>query len=153
MKRVLRIILIVVVLVLVVIQLFSLTHTNPPVTREVRWNAPETRALAQRACFDCHSNETVWPWYAYVAPLSLRIQHHVDEGREHLNFSAWDQPNADAEEMAKLIRNGDMPLWDYLLMHPEAKLSAAEQEALIAGLEATLASDPPIERRRPGEGQ
>lgn len=150
MKRILRFIGIVLFVVLVIIQLFSFTHTNPPVTREVRWNAPETRALAQRACFDCHSNETVWPWYAYVAPLSLRIRSHVNEGREHLNFSTWDQPNADAEEMAKEIRNGEMPLWDYLLMHTEAKLSTAEQQALITGLEATLASDPPIERQRPG---
>jgi cytochrome c551/c552 len=149
-KRILRFIVILAVAVLVIIQLFSFTHSNPPVTREIHWNAPETRALAQRACFDCHSNQTVWPWYSYVAPISLRVQLYVNEGREHLNFSAWDQPNADAEEIAKMIRNGDMPLWDYLPLHPQAKLSTAEQEALIAGLEATLANDPPIERRRPG---
>jgi cytochrome c551/c552 len=149
-KRILRFIVILVVVVLVIIQLFSFTHSNPPVTREIHWNGPETRALVQRACFDCHSNQTVWPWYSYVAPISLRVQLHVNEGREHLNFSAWDQPNADAEEIVKMIRNGDMPLWDYLPLHPEAKLSTAEQEALIAGLEATLANDPPIERRRPG---
>lgn len=146
MKRIFRVIVVLLVLIIVVGQLFSLTHTNPPVTREARWNAPATRALAQRACFDCHSNETVWPWYSYVSPLSLLIRHNVNEGREYLNFSAWDQPNADIETMVELIRNGEMPTWDYLLAHPEAKLSATEQEALIAGLEATLAGDPPIER-------
>lgn len=144
MKRIFRGIVIVLGVVIVVGQLFSFIHTNPPVTREVRWNAPETRLLAQRACFDCHSSETVWPWYSYVSPLSLLIRHNVDEGREYLNFSAWDQPNADLETMVALIRNGEMPTWDYLLLHPEAKLSATEQEALIAGLEATLAGDPPL---------
>lgn len=139
---------IVLVILFVVIQFVPVSRTNPPVTQEVKWDAPATRELAQRACFDCHSNETVWPWYAYVAPLSLRVASHVDEGRERLNFSAWDQPNEDFDEIEKVISRGEMPLTDYLLMHPEAKLTDIETAALLAGLEATFANDPPIERAR-----
>lgn len=131
---------------LVLIQLIPVTRDNPPVTREVQWNAPETRALAQRACFDCHSSETVWPWYSYVAPLSLRVASHVHEGREHLNFSAWDQPNEDFEEIEEVLSRNEMPLSDYLLMHDEAKLTDAEKATLLAGLEETFANDPPIAR-------
>ncbi|MCB0126541.1 MAG: heme-binding domain-containing protein, partial [Caldilineaceae bacterium] len=120
-------------------------RTNPAVTREVQWNSPETRAIAQRACYDCHSNETVWPWYSYVAPVSLRVADHVAEGREHLNFSEWDRANEGLEEILETINKGEMPLSDYLLMHPEAKLTAEEQRALTEGLQATLTNDPPIE--------
>lgn len=146
MKRYLRIAGIIFALLFVLIQFIPVDRTNPTVSQEVKWDSAETRALAQRACFDCHSNETVWPWYSYVAPISLRVAEHVEHGREHLNFSAWDQSNEEFEEIEKLIRQGQMPLWDYLLAHSEADLSDAEKEALIAGLQATLANDPPIER-------
>lgn len=136
------------VVLLIGLQLVPLSRTNPPVTREVKWDSPETKALAQRACFDCHSNETVWPWYAYVAPVSMQVVHHVNEGRDRLNFSAWDQPNENMEEIAKTLKNGEMPLWDYLLIHTNAKLSADEQTKLIAGLEATLKQDPPVAHQR-----
>lgn len=137
------------------LQIYSLVginRTNPAVVQEVKWDSPETKALAQRACYDCHSNETVWPWYSYVAPVSLQVANHVEEGRGRLNFSDWTQPNEDFEEVQKVINNGEMPLWDYLLAHPEAKLSAEETQALIAGLEATFNNDPPIERQRPNFG-
>lgn len=136
------------IVLLIGLQLVPLSRTNPPVTREVKWDSPETKALAQRACFDCHSNETTWPWYAYVAPVSMQVVHHVNEGRDRLNFSAWDQPNENMEEIAKTLKNGEMPLWDYLLIHTNAKLSADEQTKLIAGLEATLKQDPPVARQR-----
>ncbi|ARA94491.1 hypothetical protein AWN76_015890 [Rhodothermaceae bacterium RA] len=136
------------VLLFVALQFVPVDRSNPPVSREVRWDRPETRALAQRACFDCHSNETVWPWYAYVAPVSWRVAGHVEDGRRHLNFSAWDQPNEDADEVEEVLREGEMPLWDYVLLHPEARLTGAETEALIEGLRATFAADPPVPRRR-----
>lgn len=148
MKKILRYVVIALVLIFILIQLIPIDRTNPAVTREVQWDSMETRALAQRACFDCHSNETVWPWYSYVAPVSLRVADHVVEGREHLNFSEWDRGNGDAEEIIETIKKGEMPLSDYLLMHSEAKLTAEETQALIEGLQATLASDPPIERQR-----
>lgn len=130
------------------IQFIPVNRTNPPVTREIKWNAPETKALAQRACFACHSNETVWPAYSYIAPISLRVANHVEEGRGELNFSAWDQPNADFDEVRENIERGEMPLKDFLLLHPEARLTAAETQQLIAGLEATFQQDPPIEKQR-----
>ena len=145
MKKIIRNIVIALIVVLVLIQLIPIDRTNPAVTREVQWNSPETRAIAQRACYDCHSNETVWPWYSYVAPVSLRVADHVAEGREHLNFSEWDRANEGLEEILETINKGEMPLSDYLLMHPEAKLTAEEQRALTEGLQATLTNDPPIE--------
>lgn len=150
MKRFLRNALFVLLGLLILIQFIPVQRDNPPVTQEVQWNSPETRALAQRACFDCHSNETVWPWYSYVAPLSLRVASHVHEGREHLNFSAWDQPNEDFEEIEEVIQRNEMPLSDYLLMHAEADLTDAEKQALLAGLAETFANDPPIDRSGSG---
>ena len=141
------------VILFVGIQFIPLNRSNPPVTREVKWDSPTTQALAQRACFDCHSNETVWPWYAYVAPISLRVADHVEEGRHVLNFSAWDQPNKDFGDIKEELNEGGMPLSDYLLMHSEAKLTAAEKEQLLAGLQATFANDPPIEREGGEEGE
>lgn len=129
-------------------QFVPVDRSNPPTTREVRWDAPETRALAVRACFDCHSNETRWPWYARVAPASWRVADHVAEGREHLNFSEWDRPNEDLDEVVEVMDHEEMPLWDYLLLHPEARLTEAETAALVEGLKRTMTDDPPIERRR-----
>jgi hypothetical protein len=124
---------------LLVIQLlpFGRDHTNPPVRREPPWNAPETRELAVRACFDCHSNQTVWPWYSKVAPLSWLIWSDVTRGRKELNFSEWDRPQREARESAGTIRKGSMPPWYY----PWAKLNTAERQALIRGLEATLGQE------------
>lgn len=113
-------------------------HANPPGHVEPRWDAPATRALAVRACFDCHSNETVWPWYSHVAPMSWLVQRHLDEGRRTLNLSEWDRPQKEARESAKTVRKGEMPPWFYVLLHPDARLTPAETQTLIAGLEATL---------------
>jgi Haem-binding domain len=117
---------------------FGRTHTNPPVRKEPSWDAPATRGLAVRACFDCHSNETVWPWYAHVAPLSWLIQRDVDEGRKALSFSEWDRPQKEARDSSEKVRKGSMPPWYY----PWARLSAVEREALIRSLEATLGKRP-----------
>ena len=95
------------------------------------------RDLAVRACFDCHSNETVWAWYSNVAPISWIVQQHVDEGREELNFSEWHVPQ-EADEAAETVREGSMPTRGYAALHPEARLSDDEQRALIAGLVATF---------------
>jgi len=88
-KRILIGIVLAGVIVLIAIQLvpYGHAHTNPPVTGDPQWDSPQTRELAKRACFDCHSNETVWPWYSNIAPVSWLIQHDVDEGRSRMNFS------------------------------------------------------------------
>ncbi len=120
-------------------------HTNPAVVAEPAWDLPETRALAVRACFDCHSNETIWPWYSNVAPISWLVQRDVDEGREKLNFSEWrvyveiedgedEEKEYEWDDIEEVIRSGEMPLPIYLVQHPEAKLSLAEKEQLIEGL-------------------
>jgi hypothetical protein len=152
MKRILKWGLIALVVIFVVLQLIPVDRSNPTVTREVKWDTPETRALAKRACFDCHSNETVWPWDGYIAPASWLMADHVAEGRSRLNFSEWDKPNTDLGEVTESIKEGQMPLSDYLLMHPNAKLTQAESEALVAGLTATMQQDPPIARPRRGGG-
>ena len=113
-------------------------HTNPPVRQEPAWNSPETRVLAKRTCFDCHSNETRYPWYSNIAPASWLTERDALEGRSKLNFSEWDRPQEDAEHAAEEIRKGEMPLWFYVPLHPDAKLSAADRIALSAGLQATI---------------
>lgn len=126
-------------------------HANPPVTAEPAWDSPRTRALAVTACFDCHSNETEWPWYTNIAPMSWLTQRDVDQGREALNFSEWDRPQ-EAEDVGEVIREGGMPPWTYTVLHPDARLSDAEKERLIAGLEATFLASPPIEDGGHGGG-
>jgi len=117
---------------------YGRSHTNPAGRVEPRWDTPATRGLAVRACYDCHSNETAWPWYSHVAPLSWLAQRDVDEGRRKLNFSEWDRPQKEARESAKTVRKGEMPPWFYTLIQRDARLGAAEAQALIAGLDATL---------------
>ena len=118
---------------------YGRSHSNPPVTAEPHWNAPATRALAVRACFDCHSNLTTWRWYSNIAPGSWLIQRDVDGGRSQFNFSEWNKPqDASAGDMVDAIRGGSMPPWYYTLMHPNAKLTALEQTTLIQGLQASI---------------
>lgn len=113
-------------------------HTNPPVTAEPKWNDQVTRQLAVRACFDCHSNQTVWPWYSNVAPFSWLVQSDVNEARADLNFSQFDKPQKAARRASHEVAEGDMPEIQYLLMHPKARLNAGEKAQLVAGLKATL---------------
>jgi hypothetical protein len=135
----------VVVGALVISQFVPLSRTNPPVTLEVRWDSPLTRELAHRACFDCHANLTTWPWYSRVTPASFLVVNHVNDGRRRLNFSEWDKPQrATFEDVQHDIDNGDMPIWNYVLLHPEAKLSPSERSQLVEGLRATFKSDPPM---------
>jgi mono/diheme cytochrome c family protein len=115
-------------------------HDNPPVAAEPAWDTPTTRELARRACFDCHSNETQWTWYSNIAPLSWLIQRDVDEGRDELNWSAWG-PDEEGDESAETVIEGSMPPDSYSLLHPEARLSDQEIDALVAGLVATFGSD------------
>ena len=113
-------------------------HANPPVLAEPTWDSPQTRELAVRACYDCHSNETDWRWYSNIAPLSWYIQKEVDEGREHLNFSEWDLTQEEASEAAQTVRDGEMPTPAYRMTRSRGRLTNAEEIALIQGLVATL---------------
>ena len=136
---------------LVVVALFALIqlvpyghgHANPPVTQAVRFDSPRTAQLARDACYACHSNETNWPWDAYVAPSSWLIAHDVDSGRKALNFSEWDRPQPPAGEVTEQVSGGEMPPTQYKLVHPSARLSATEKRELAAGLARTYRTDPP----------
>jgi mono/diheme cytochrome c family protein len=133
-----------VVVVLIQAIPYGRDHANPSGRVEPAWDSPRTRELAVRACFDCHSNETVWPWYSNVAPISWLIQNDVDEGRREVNFSEWNRPQEEPEESAETVRKGSMPPWYY----PWARLSEAERQDLITGLQATLGSRDAERRRR-----
>jgi len=90
---------------------------------------------------DCHSNETEWPWYSSVAPISWLVQHDVEEARSHFNVSEWGRAKNHGDEAAKEVRDGEMPPWFYRPAHPEARLSDAERQELIAGLVATFGDE------------
>jgi len=130
-----KIILILVILG-VAIQLVPIDRTNPPVTGELA-APPELHGILRRACYDCHSNETVWPWYSRVAPVSWLVASDVYEGREHLNFSIWNEYPDERRtklrmEISKEVREGEMPPFQYVPAHPEAKLSEGDKGVIHA---------------------
>ena len=117
------------------IQFIPVNRTNPPVTGEIE--APEeVMAILHRSCFDCHSNETKWPWYSYVAPASWLVAKDVRDGRGHINFSEWADYNSKQkehkqEECGEMVAIGEMPLWFYLPLHSESNLSEEDIELLV----------------------
>lgn len=116
-------------------------HPNPPVKSEPPWPNQQSRALAQKACFDCHSNQTVWPWYSNIAPVSWLVYGDVVEARRRLNFSDWNRPEGQyVMEFKEVYYERNMPPASYLLLHPAAKLRDAEWKQLYDGLEAIAAS-------------
>ncbi|MDJ0865833.1 MAG: heme-binding domain-containing protein [Myxococcota bacterium] len=122
------------------IQLVPVERSNPPVLAEVP-APPEVREVIERACYDCHSNETRWPWYAQLAPASWLLAYDVAEAREHMNFSDWKQYDEDeqrdlVEEAWEEVEEGEMPPWFYLPLHPEARLSDADRGVLQRWAEA-----------------
>ena len=134
------------VIIGLVIQLvpYGRDHTNPKTVQEVKWNSPETRALAVDACFACHSNLTKWPWYTNIAPISWLTTRDVEDGRATLNFSEWQRPQeTDLQEVIESVRGKGMPPLQYRAIHSEARLSDTERQQLEAGLTKTWKSDPP----------
>jgi hypothetical protein len=123
---------------------YGRNHANPPVQAEPRWDSAQTRQLAKQACFDCHSNETTWPWYSNVAPVSWLTYRDVVNGRAALNFSEWNRPQDGAGDAVEAARSGSMPPWFYTPLHPKANLSAGERDELARGLAATFRNSPPI---------
>jgi mono/diheme cytochrome c family protein len=127
---------------------YGRSHTNPPVTQAVKWDSARTEQLAAGACQDCHSNLTDWKWYSNIAPFSWLIYKDVVDGRAALNFSEWNKPQADPGDIVDAVRGGSMPPIQYKPLHAGARLSSAERDELVRGLQRTLAQDPPI----PGGG-
>ncbi len=133
---------IVVLALLIQLVPYGRNHVNPAVVSEPTWDSPQSRLLAQRACFDCHSNETVWPWYSNLAPVSWLVQRDVDSGRRRLNFSDWSAPRRGTGELARVFAEGRMPPVYYVWMHPTASLTATEAAQLSTALSTLTASIP-----------
>jgi hypothetical protein len=123
---------------------YGRSHSNPPVTAEPSWDSPRTEVLFTRACGDCHSNLTTWPWYSNVAPVSWLVQNDVDGGRSQLDVSEWDRPQDAAGDVVEQIQGGGMPTFYYTWMHSSARLSSAEKDALVRGWQATMQKSPPV---------
>lgn len=142
MKKILQRLLLILGLAFIVIQFFGPAKTNPPIdaTKTIAATAPlptEIAAVLERACYDCHSNQTRWPWYSHVAPVSWFVIGHVNDARKELNFSEWAtysarRMNRKFEEIKEEVEEGAMPLPSYLPLHPDAKLSPANVQALSA---------------------
>jgi len=121
---------------LLLAQAVPITRINPPISADVA--APsDVGVLLRRACYDCHSNETVWPWYSRTAPISWLVAHDVHEGRDELNFSVWATYEAAKRrkkltETLKEVAEGEMPPWYYVLMHPAARLDTGDEGRLRA---------------------
>jgi hypothetical protein len=120
--------------VLVAIQFIPVERTNPPVERDIS-APPGVKAVLRRACYDCHSNETNWPWYSGIAPISWMVARDVREGRAEFNFSTWNEYSA-KEQVSTLIESwetvaeGEMPPGLYRVPHRDARLSAHDRALL-----------------------
>lgn len=140
MPRLLRVVVPLAALALL-IQVVPYRPMNPPGHVGPAWADAQTQEMAERACFDCHSNQARVPWYGNVAPVAWVVRHHMDEGRAALNLSEMDRPQKEADEAGEKVLDGEMPPGYYLAMHPEARLSDAERRQLAAGLDATLGGE------------
>jgi hypothetical protein len=135
-----RMILLVLVTLFVVIQFVRIPKTNPPVTGEIQV-PPQVHAVMKRACYDCHSNETVWPWYSNVAPVSWLLYRDVTGGRRAMNLTEWQQmpvtkQNRRRKGVWEEVQGGDMPPWFYIPLHPPSKLTDADKAILKAWSDA-----------------
>jgi hypothetical protein len=117
---------------------YGRAHSNPAVITEPNWDSPRTRDLAMRACFDCHSHQTTWPWYSHVAPFSWVVQNNVNTARTVLNFSDWTHSYDLVAQAPSSVLMREMPPRSYRIMHPMAQLTEAEKIELARGLEATF---------------
>ncbi len=113
-------------------------HSNPPVTNAFHWTSPQAKEIAKRACYDCHSNHTKYWWAVDIAPFSWLAAHDISDGRARLNFSEW-SGTLTAERLQKALDN-QMPPLQYTLLHPNAKLSAADRQILLDGFRQSLAA-------------
>ena len=127
-------ILIAVLVIIIGIQFIPVERNNPPVTQEI--NAPENvLKILKNSCYDCHSNETNWLWYSYVAPVSFLVASDVRNGRKRVNFSEWDKYDEEKKEkkleyILEDVVEGEMPLAIYTLIHSDAKLSPEQVKTI-----------------------
>ena len=148
-KKIVRYILLGLVAVLIIIQFFPIDKTNPPadpakdfITLE---SPPENvKAMLKASCYDCHSNHSVYPWYTNIAPVSWWIKGHINNGRKHLNFSAWGdykQKRKDHkyEEIVEFVEEKRMPILSYTWGHPEARMSEEDREVMVSWAKSKMA--------------
>ncbi len=129
-----------VLVVILMIQFIRIDKTNPASDPAIDFiamtNPPaEVADMIKTSCYDCHSNQVNYPWYTNVAPVSWWVKKHINEGREHLNFSEWGnyeqgRQNHKLEEFYSEVKEGEMPLKSYLIIHSEAKLSDAQVQQM-----------------------
>jgi hypothetical protein len=145
-RKIIRNTAIVLVILFVLVEGLSyllIDKSNPKILSEPNWAAsPETKTIVQGACFDCHSYETVWPWYSNIAPVSWLVWNDVHNGRKAMNFSDWNNYDMTASEIASMVNEGEMPPAIYKIMHPKARLSTQEKQTLIAGMYTVLGQAP-----------
>lgn len=132
---------IILVVAFILIQFFRIDKTNPPINKGMDFltvkKTPEPMAKTiKNACYDCHSNETKYPWYSNIQPVAWFLKDHIDEGRKHLNFSTYatyelKRQAHKMEEAAEMVEKGEMPLESYVLGHPEAKLTDTQKSELV----------------------
>ena len=137
--------------VLALIQLIPVDKENPKVIESQNYinvvsTPPQVVTSLKNACYDCHSNETVYPKYAYVAPISWSIKNHVNDGRKYLNFSIWTTYNKDIKtrmltRASEVVDNGRMPLSSYISYHPEAELTFEQRQLLKEYFEGIVESE------------
>ncbi len=137
-------------IIFAIIQFIPVDRTLKPIDQKENFvtifSTPKNvQQILKKACYDCHSNETVYPKYAYVAPISWSIQHHINEGREHFNFSEWGKFNSDLkknmlENSVNAVKDYSMPFPGYLAQHPEANLTKSERVLLVNYFEEILKS-------------
>jgi hypothetical protein len=135
-------ILIGILVVLVAIQFFQIDKTNPVADEKLDFlvmnnTSPEIATQIKASCYDCHSNQSVYPAYTYVQPVGWFVKNHIEEGKEHLNFSEFGNFSAKKqahklEESYEMIEKGEMPLSSYTIIHKEAVLDEEQQNVLIS---------------------
>jgi hypothetical protein len=155
--KILKWIFVVLVICFVGIQFIPVSSSKPAYdpskTIQATMNVPpEVTAIFERACNDCHSSQTTWPWYNNVAPVSWWLADHVNDARRHLSFSEWGtykprRVEVKLKEICDEVTSGEMPLGSYLIMHPSAKLTEADKQLICnwanQELERVRASQPP----------
>lgn len=132
MWRLVRLVVVVLAIAFVAIQFvpYGRDHTNPPVALDAPWPSAEAERIARISCYDCHSNETRWPLYSYVAPMSWLVYEDVKAGREVLNFSEFDRRQDEVDDIGDVIEDGEMPPANYTAIHRGAKLTDDEARVL-----------------------
>lgn len=146
MKKRWIIITIIVGAILLLIQLIPVERSNPPVSGEIL-TPVEVGGILRKSCYDCHSHQTNWRWYSKIAPVSWLVIHDVEEGRDHLNFSTWNNYNTREmikifEEIREMLEKEEMPLKSYLWMNSEAKLSQDEVKNLLHWIDISTGDTP-----------